>query len=650
MIKTWTLENFKSVADKITLDMAPLTIFAGANSSGKSTVIQSILLIAQTLQSSVHSRSVVLNGHILRLGAFDDVLYDNSPTEQVTIGFELAPGERNGEHSELALGLRTIRVRYYPRELAESFKTFGCQFAFSAEGSVEEKEVLRLQPRLEQCRITVNPRESSRFQVGELLVTKSQLTPDERLAPFALSQADLQKAELDSLQYELTSPTDIELPYPPFLPPSRTGQGGTVLGVSFMHFLPNMVSQAYDKAKELVDGLVSSLSGEFGFYPYHYFADSADYSLVVSDRFRGIVVEELGRIVQSTEAAAQQGEKAQRQAKKVQAAFERLEREFSLDSLQHCLEQLRIKQRRELAETLRQRSGELYETARGGRASPFAIRLIPLPGALDYAVDFIKDYFTQSVKYLGPLRDEPKPVYPLVGATDSKDIGTRGEHTASVLDVHRNTVVDYIPSCQFTLEPLGFAKESATLLDAVLDWLGYMGIASNVQTPDLGKIGHEMKVATTAGGDLHDLIHVGVGVSQVLPIVVLSLLAERDSTLIFEQPELHLHPRVQTRLADFFLSMEILGKQCIVETHSEYLINRLRYRAAVAKDTEVSENVMVYFVEKRGGQSIYRPITINQYGVIEDWPDGFFDENEENAAQVLRAGMEKRKREAHKHD
>jgi predicted ATPase len=85
---------------------------------------------------------------------------------------------------------------------------------------------------------------------------------------------------------------------------------------------------------------------------------------------------------------------------------------------------------------------------------------------------------------------------------------------------------------------------SECLPKAVLDWLDYMGVASDIKTVDKGKLGYELKVVTGNSGALHDLTHVGVGVSQVLPILVQSLLAEKGSTLIFEQPELGLHPRV----------------------------------------------------------------------------------------------------------
>jgi predicted ATPase len=235
-------------------------------------------------------------------------------------------------------------------------------------------------------------------------------------------------------------------------------------------------------------------------------------------------------------------------------------------------------------------------------------------------------------------------VYPLSGATDPSHVGYRGEHTAAVLDVYKNTPIDYIPSAA-SFAPTGALEiRRVSLLTAVSDWLGYMGVVDEVATLDKGKLGHELKVATRGNDSLHDLTHVGVGVSQVLPILVLSLLAARDSTLIFEQPELHLHPRVQTRLAEFFVSMTNLGKQCVVETHSEYLINRLRYLSALTQGRSIADKVVIYFVENENGRSRYRPIRINEFGVIPDWPKGFFDENEENSAALLRAAMEKRRR------
>jgi AAA15 family ATPase/GTPase len=85
MITEWKVSNFKSIREETELSLGPLTIFAGANSSGKSTFIQSILLVAQTLANKVSSRSVVSNGAFTSLGQFDDLKSNDSEANQITI-------------------------------------------------------------------------------------------------------------------------------------------------------------------------------------------------------------------------------------------------------------------------------------------------------------------------------------------------------------------------------------------------------------------------------------------------------------------------------------------------------------------------------------------------------------------------------------
>lgn len=265
---------------------------------------------------------------------------------------------------------------------------------------------------------------------------------------------------------------------------------------------------------------------------------------------------------------------------------------------------------------------------------------------IEEVVDLPINFFTTKVKYLGPLREEPRIVYTSSDVSYSKDVGSKGEHTAFILDVHRDTKIIYIkPPSQQEGSVLSGKIVRGTLAQAVLDWLIYLGVATNYSTKDLEKYGQAIQISTDNKADFHDITHVGVGVSQVLPVVVMSLLADKGATLIFEQPELHLHPRVQTRLADFFYSMVLLEKQCVVETHSEYMIDQLRYLSAISTDDKILDNILMYFVEKEHNESVYRQIKINKYGVIEDWPAGFFDENKKKASEILMAGMRKRKRE-----
>jgi len=256
-------------------------------------------------------------------------------------------------------------------------------------------------------------------------------------------------------------------------------------------------------------------------------------------------------------------------------------------------------------------------------------------------------FFGSFFKYLGPLRDEPKPVYPSETMLDPSDVGLKGEYTAAVLDLFKGTLVEYLPSEAFAqADPRG-RRRWVTLQAAVLDWLSYMGVLTNIETEDMGKLGHTLKVAAGQADRPYDLTHVGVGVSQVLPILVMSILAPAGSTLVFEQPELHLHPRVQALLGDFFLSMALTGRQCIVETHSEYLINRIRFRAAT-EPTPVPADAIptitrLYFVERMNGKSSYRPIRLNEFGAMDNWPAGFFDEAQRQVEQILRAAIGKRR-------
>jgi len=278
------------------------------------------------------------------------------------------------------------------------------------------------------------------------------------------------------------------------------------------------------------------------------------------------------------------------------------------------------------------------------KSEPHSLVQTRPPRLIAEATWYLDNFFASSLKYLGPLRDAPKPLYPLAPAADPNDVGLRGEHTASILELHKNKKIRYIPSANFKDPLIDRNTVTRTLEAAVIDWLQHLGVASSVKSRDQGKLGHELKVELSNSDSTHDLTHVGVGVSQVLPILVMCLLADTDSTLVFEQPELHLHPKVQTLLGDFFLSMALCKKQCIVETHSEYFIDRLRFRiAAASPEKELNSQTKIYFVEKPSESSSFREVMINEYGAISDWPEGFFDQSQQQAEEILRAAAMKRK-------
>jgi predicted ATPase len=269
------------------------------------------------------------------------------------------------------------------------------------------------------------------------------------------------------------------------------------------------------------------------------------------------------------------------------------------------------------------------------------------PRAIDAASDFIKDFFREGIRYLGPLRDVPKPMYQLEALESTTNVGYRGEHTAAILDLNGDRQIFYHspPTDASGAEYATLSeRHRGSLHDAVVQWLAYLGIADEVITTEAGVSGHRLQVSMDKSGQLHDLTNVGVGVSQVLPIVVTALLAPPGSFLIFEQPELHLHPRVQARLADFFIALALDGKQTLLETHSEYLVDRIRLRIALAEEDTVRPLVNILFSEKVGGESKLRPIEVSEFGSIANWPRDFFDQSQRDVGRIVQAASEKRRR------
>ena len=89
MLKSWLIQNFKPILDSGELTLALVTVLAGRNSSGKSSLIQSILMIAQTLSSRILDRALLPNGPIVQLGTFEDILSEQTDLRTLGVGFEL---------------------------------------------------------------------------------------------------------------------------------------------------------------------------------------------------------------------------------------------------------------------------------------------------------------------------------------------------------------------------------------------------------------------------------------------------------------------------------------------------------------------------------------------------------------------------------
>ena len=245
--------------------------------------------------------------------------------------------------------------------------------------------------------------------------------------------------------------------------------------------------------------------------------------------------------------------------------------------------------------------------------------------------------------YIGPLREEPKRFY-LFSDLNLLDIGFKGENTAQVLILTQNSQLDFVKLEKINGEFRFSKREKKSLIKSLNEWLDIMNLPKimPIQTMDLiSKLmmnysENQPKESSVAIPD------VGFGLSQVLPVLVEVLRMESGKSIILEQPEIHLHPRMQGDLADFILCNAQLKKNFIIETHSEHFIKRLCLRIAQFKDIDLSKFISIYFIVsntiKKGADIV--DVQIDEFGRIKNWPIGFFDDNEDQ--QIYEESLKKR--------
>jgi AAA ATPase domain/AAA domain, putative AbiEii toxin, Type IV TA system len=263
-------------------------------------------------------------------------------------------------------------------------------------------------------------------------------------------------------------------------------------------------------------------------------------------------------------------------------------------------------------------------------------------------------FLLQNLTYLRAARRRPSRTYqaslsgqaererPLRNSESPQEIGYAGERCAALLHQRGEESVDYaeLPRIPNTLEEAkqqrGQAAKlaSGTLLASTAMWLKRLRLANELRTESSNKAPGRIEVLLRLPNQReHNMVEIGFGTSQVLPILVAGLLQAPGSLLIVDLPEAHLHPRPQSDLADFFCSLALSGRFSLIETHSEMFFHRLRLRAEM--DDVLKDNIAVYFIDEPKNGSCCEP---RRVGLDLDeqphWPVGFLQEAWETEAQI----------------
>ncbi len=235
-----------------------------------------------------------------------------------------------------------------------------------------------------------------------------------------------------------------------------------------------------------------------------------------------------------------------------------------------------------------------------------------------------------SVAYLGPLRERPERSY-MWNRQNPGDLGSRGERAVHALLASANSR---------TKRKEGQEGGKGWLVEKVSDWLCRMGVADALVLERQGRSRY-FEVIIEGEGRRANIMDVGFGVSQVLPMLVLAYFVPRGATILAEQPEIHLHPRAQVGLAE--LMVEVARErdvQFLVETHSEYLFRRLQFLIADGKLR--TEQCRLYFVDRNDdGSAELRKLEVDEFGRVAKWPKYFFGDSIGETERQMERMMER---------
>ena len=592
-LRRWRLQNFKSVRNA-EVELRPLTVVVGANSAGKSTLLQSIRAASQATGTTGYLYP--LNGRGVRLGTVAEVKYrgPDSDDEPLILGADF---EIRGPRGLYRSDGRTLATTQPGPVLA----------TLSWEVKLGESSQQKGIAKIERLNVDLKPHDSDALPRNVPRLDRAWV--------LAIANDDAEEI------VPLDEDDDAQ---------------------SIPHYFSGQFAGANSNLLEVVDILVE------GGFPVDasvmrpraeiLFETWRETLLRRSVRERDVTEPDLLTEVNAVEEVSQN-------LLNVHAA--------GVDADVEYADAVRLELGSKAPETrtkidLNIASSESFSDAVVARLTAGGVHgEVAYPHRLDdlgRASNIATSYLAGGIRYLGPLRDEPRAAYPDSPEGDDTYVGSKGEFTASVLQRHGDRKVS-VP----TPQPDGTIKtprRPIQLVTAVNRWAEYLDLGQSFSVSDQGRFGIQMQVRQKdVEGDL-DLTSVGTGVSQLLPVIVLCLHAPIGSLLLIEQPELHLNPRVQQRLTDFLLAIAQSGRHLIVETHSEYLISRLRRHVAEDPNNTLRDTIGIYFAKRVQGATTYELVQTNEYGGIDEWPENFFDQATEEEHAILSAAVKKRRAKA----
>lgn len=231
-----------------------------------------------------------------------------------------------------------------------------------------------------------------------------------------------------------------------------------------------------------------------------------------------------------------------------------------------------------------------------------------------------------NMQYLNAERIGPRTMH---SAKTRESIGTNGDNAPYLIEIADKTMRKISPTlCDLSDVSDKFSYHVEKWMSAILG-----ALQIDIHT-DYNKAITEMKIKNSLTDTAIVPTLTGFGISYVLPIVVAGLWAsgDKDSVLLVENPEAHLHPAAQSNIGKFLALLADSGVQVIIETHSEHVIDGIRYQLACIGQTQ---KAIIHFMENQGTFIGVDTIHLSENGELTMWPKGFFDQKQHDLRDLL---------------
>jgi len=549
MLKEILIENFKAFALKQIIQLRPITLLFGINSSGKSSVLQTLLLLKQTVEEAESPETVLLTkGKTVDLGSYKEMIYGHDIDRPLRLGFRL---DDINFKNYFSFRKRALKI-FSDKEIDDFWIVF--EFASERKKNFKLEEIVIGNGEWENPLASFD---STSFKKREFLRRTRPFVYDKGYESFKGNFLKLK--EINSKNIFIEKEWNL-----------------------FNKDIPKNI-----KNLKLVISRLNSYLKRYGSEALKSNTKSPKRNVSISKKIKEI----------------------QQEIETINCLVKKLE-EYSFNVFIKDVKKINSKALMDILHFLP--IGPVYYKSEKDPSKQFeeSLYFLEEPFFPDFTditilISMHLNKIFNKIIYLGPLREYPERHYIFSGNVLS-NVGKSGKFMPDLLFRKRNIV------------------------RKVNEWLdrfdiGYILSAKTVKDRDVEDV-FTLRLVDKSNNIGVSPLDVGFGISQILPILVQGIVA-KERIIIVEQPEIHLHPKLQAQFGDFLVDC-ISSKnknQFIIETHSEHLI--LRLQSLIRKKLLSIYDISVIVLENSNNGTIAHNLRIDENGdFIDEWPGGFFPE------------------------